>query len=93
MKYNGYDINTMYVEREGDTINLYGSHFDQETKNIVVVRSTKNMSNLAQQVFGDQYTNERFIAKLKDRSTHNFIGWLAGPLSMPTSMDAVSFVD
>ena len=45
------------------------------------------------QINGETYSNERFIDKLKDRPTHNFIGRIVGPLSMPISMDRVTFVD
>lgn len=93
MKYNSYDINSMYVERTETGIDLYGSHFEQQAQTCVVVRSTKNMPELAQQIYGAQFTNERFIEKLKDRPKHNFIGNLAGPISMPISPECVSFVD
>ena len=92
MTVDGIEINTMFVERTEKGIDLYGSHFDQKEQRLVVVRSTKNMEDLAQQVYGEPYTNARFVEKLKDRPTHNFIGRLSGPLSMPISMKKVSFV-
>lgn len=94
MTVNGIKINTMFVERteEGEII-LYGSHHEQQEQTLIVVRSTKNDPTLAKSIFGETYSNERFIDKLKDRPTHNFIGRIVGPLSMPISMDRVTFVD
>ena len=95
MTINGIKLNTMFVERNDNGVitALYGSYFDQQQQTLVVVRSTKDMSNLAQQIYGDQYTNNGFIEKLKDRPYHNFIGQLSGPISMPISMEKVHFVD
>lgn len=90
MEIKGQKINSMFVERTEEGINLYGSCY--EHKKCVVVRSTKNMENLAQQIYGEEYTNERFLEKLKDRPAHNFIGNLAGPISMPIGMDCVTFI-
>ena len=90
---NGYVINTMFVERTKTGINLYGAYLEKNNGTIVVIRSTKNMQNLAPHLYGSAYTNDRFIEKLKYRPTHNFIGNLSGPISMPIDMRTVSFVD
>lgn len=94
MKINDYVINTIFVDREGGEINLYGACYDRNAPTLVtVVLSTKNRSDLAQNVFGEKYTNERCIEKLRDRPTHNFIGYLSGPLSMYVNMADVCFVN
>lgn len=94
MEINGYVINTIFVDREGGEINLYGACYDRNAATLVtVVRSTKNLSNLAQNIFGEAYTNKRCIENLRDRPTHNFIGFLGGPLSMPIDMKKVCFVE
>jgi len=93
MKVNGYVINTMFVERSEAGIDLYGAYLERNNGPLVVVRSTKNMQDLAPQLYGPEYTNDRFIEKLKNRPTHNFIGNLSGPISMPIDMSTVSFVD
>ena len=94
MTVHGIKLNTMFVERtEEGEINLYGSHFDQQAQTLMVVCSTKNDSNLAKNIYGEEYSNEKFVEKLKDRPYHNFIGRIAGPVSMPISMNRVTFVD
>lgn len=85
--------NTMFIERIGDEINLYGSYTEGINTPIYVLRSTKNQQDIGVGIFGPKYTNEYLIEKLKERPTHNFIGWLGGPLTMPTAMDNVFFVD
>ena len=94
MTVSGIKINTMFVERtkEGEII-LYGAHHEQQAQTLVVVRSTRNDPTLVKRIYGEPYSNERFVEKLKDRPTHNFIGRLSGPISMPISMDKVTFVD
>lgn len=86
-------VNSIFVERNETGINLYGAYLKENCGPLVVVRSTKNNPKLAQQLYGDEYTNDRFIEKLKDRPTHNFIGYVGGPVSMPMDMSKVSFVD
>lgn len=93
MVINGYVINTMFVERANTGINLYGASLDHNTGRLMVVRSTKNMENLAEQLYGPKYSNTRFVEKLKDRPTHNFIGKLSGPISMPFEKSKICFVD
>ena len=93
MKINGFEVNTMFVERNEGDIDLFGSFYDNKLHVLTVFRSTKNMSNLAHDIYGGHYTNELFIKKLKDRPYHNFVGQLCGPLSMPISMEKVKFVD
>lgn len=93
MTVNNFVINTMFVERTDTDINLYGANLDHTTGRLMVIRSTKNMENLAQQIFGDIYSNERFIKRLKERPYHNFVGKLSVPISMPFEATKISFVD
>lgn len=84
-------INTMYAEHTSDGINLYGSNY--ESQHLTVFRSTKNQEGLAVQIYGEGHSNEKIVEQLKERPSHNFIGWLSGPISMPISMEKVTFVD
>ena len=95
MEIKSKQINTMFVERDpdGNITGLYGSHFDQEQQTLTVFRGTRNMKYLAPQIYGEKYTNEEIIKKLADRPYHNFIGILAGTISMPIDMNYVYFED
>lgn len=93
MELNGTIINTMYAEHTESGINLYGANLDSQTGHLKVVRSTKNIPELAQKLYGSQYSNTRFIQKLKERPTHNFIGRLSVPVSFPFEESKISFVD
>ena len=94
MTVNGYELNTMFVERDDEgRITLFGSYLAENNGSLLVVRSTKNMPELATKIFGTAYTNEGFIEKLKERPTHNFIGNLSGPISMPISEDKIWYID
>lgn len=93
MKVDKYQINTMFAERTGNKIDLYGSYLERNNGSLIVIRSTKNNSALAQYIYGKNYSNDSILEKLKTNPTHNFIGRLFGPISMPINMEKVSFVD
>ena len=93
MEIKGIKVNTMFVERMGEEIVLYGSHFDQKRQHLTVFQSTKNIGSLGEQIFGEGYTNEYLREKLGERPRHNFIGRVSKPISSPISMKRVTFVD
>ena len=95
MKVNGsVTINSMFVERgESGNITLYGSYYDKNRGLLVVFRSTKNMERIPQELYGKEYNHEHIIKKLNERPTHNFIGNLSGPISMPFDTGKVIFID
>ena len=84
-------INSMYVTRDPDgTINLFGAHHI-DSRNIIVLLETKNVSGIGQKLYGEKYTDEYLIEHMKKNPTHSFIGRIYGPLSFPCPDEYVTF--
>ena len=41
--------------------------------------------------YGEKYTNEYIVEKMKARPTHNYIGQIGDPISYPCDPASVSF--
>ena len=87
-------INSMFVERNHlNEITLYGAYYEKKQGLLLVFRSTKNMENLSQELYGKEYSKERIVKKLCKQPSHNFIGKLSVPISMPFDTGKVIFID
>lgn len=86
-------INCVYVERTEDgKLNIYGAIATMGVLTIEVVLSTKNQPALMVECWGEKYTTRYIREKMKTRPTHNFIGYLSGPLSYPVNEKRFKFV-
>lgn len=95
IKVNNLLLDTIYVERDSDgQIILYGSHWEgKENLTCTVVRSSKDIANLTQQILGQDYTEDRVKKHFTENNVHNFVGWLVNPLAFYVDPKKVAFVD
>ena len=92
MEFESRKINCMFVQHTVAGIDLYGAFSERDDGPVVVYKSTKNQEEVPQQLYGEKYTNEYLREKLKTRKSHNFIGYISGPISMPIDEKKVIFM-